>query len=447
MAVVEARTFNYIAYSNRAIAADLVAMTTMHAYMSMMSAEVAMLGGGGEDMIVAMILELASCNPWGGELHCWHAIDDGIKAFKYFNAERKYGGRLKNLEGTFNQSIQGLRVSVDLIHLSQMLMYVYAMKVVSGQGLRDIQSYNDPQSKTGLPGMVIYENLKNLACAAQGTFLDSLCGHNKLGNADQSKLLAEVANASRPKFTTHRGYELLPALLLTSLGQKLMFDIPGNGFTMPLGLKGTAKLVAGRSKLNGSDEAIDVQDVGAEDSGLTFSYVNDRPGFGSYSADIYSDKKNGQHHPSQAHKGQHKEFKGLHDCLGYPTTCFIKFRADQQAKHHFDQPMVYYYTTRDLSVNRKGVHGPWELNKQGKVNVEFGSKSASLTLRAGTGAALSQAMVYYHRLGDWQDAPNFFSPYWRAKLQPLDSTTAARILGGAGNADAAEVALAKGPVD
>ena len=35
--------------------------------------------------------------------------------------------------------------------------------------------------------------------------------------------------------------------------------------------------------------------------------------------------------------------------------------------------------------------------------------------------ALSRAQAYYHRPGAWQEPPNFFNPYWGAKLAPKNA--------------------------
>ena len=54
----------------------------------------------------------------------------------------------------------------------------------------------------------------------------------------------------------------------------------------------------------------------------------------------------------------------------------------------------------------------------------------------GNGVAMSKAMVYYHlpRWPDgWKEHPNFFNPYWKAKLQPFrGSIEAAKVLVAAG---------------
>jgi len=35
--------------------------------------------------------------------------------------------------------------------------------------------------------------------------------------------------------------------------------------------------------------------------------------------------------------------------------------------------------------------------------------------------AYAQGLAYYHRPGDWQEPPNFYNPFWRAKLHPVMS--------------------------
>ncbi len=45
--------------------------------------------------------------------------------------------------------------------------------------------------------------------------------------------------------------------------------------------------------------------------------------------------------------------------------------------------------------------------------------------------AVAQGLAYYHRPGNWQEPPNFYNPYWRAKLHPIRMAT------GGSDADAA----------
>ena len=382
MAVVEARTFNYIAYSNRAIAADLVAMATMHAYMSMMSSEVDMLGAAEVNMFIIAGEEFLLCCSCGPPFvccklqHCWHGVQAIMKGLKFNRYKGKYAKKLKGLESMFNKSIMLLRRMIDAIHISQELMLYDTANVLRGQKLDEIRKFNDPQSSKSLPALVGVKNVENLLCGVQGTPLDSLCPHNKLSKDVQAKLLGEVSNATRPKFTTDRGLMDIWMNLLSTFGNDLTHKIQGNGISFPVYHKGTAKLTPGTSGLTSSQEAIDAKDVGAEDHGWLFSIFHDGVSVFPYNAHIYSDKNGGEHKPGEVHKGRHSEFKGLHSCMLFGS-CFIKFRADSKVKDHYDQPLVYDYATRDLSVTRKGGHGPWELNKQGKVEMRWGGRPAS----------------------------------------------------------------------
>ena len=53
--------------------------------------------------------------------------------------------------------------------------------------------------------------------------------------------------------------------------------------------------------------------------------------------------------------------------------------------------------------------------------------------------AVARALAYYHRPGNWQEPPNFFNPFWRARLAPVE--TGIGRLGAAGDALRALVEL------
>ena len=36
--------------------------------------------------------------------------------------------------------------------------------------------------------------------------------------------------------------------------------------------------------------------------------------------------------------------------------------------------------------------------------------------------ATAQGLAYYHHPGNWREPPNFYNPYWRAKLHPFSSS-------------------------
>ena len=56
-----------------------------------------------------------------------------------------------------------------------------------------------------------------------------------------------------------------------------------------------------------------------------------------------------------------------------------------------------------------------------RFSVSHGQERASFDGGPGDRThAVARAQVYYHRPGAWQEMPNFFNPFWRAKLAPVD---------------------------
>jgi hypothetical protein len=61
-----------------------------------------------------------------------------------------------------------------------------------------------------------------------------------------------------------------------------------------------------------------------------------------------------------------------------------------------------------------GAGWPWFLGESGafapwRGRLELGARLPGLH-------AFARAQVYYHRPGNWSEPPNFFNPYWRARL-------------------------------
>jgi hypothetical protein len=108
----------------------------------------------------------------------------------------------------------------------------------------------------------------------------------------------------------------------------------------------------------------------------------------------------------------------------------------------FNQPSVFAAVSTDTRYNEYGQRGPWEVAKDGSGTVSVknvGPTDAKITLANNNRSkAVSKAMVYYHRIGDWSDYPNLFNPFWRAKLHPLSQDEMSTILGEL-DSDAADV--------
>jgi hypothetical protein len=136
---------------------------------------------------------------------------------------------------------------------------------------------------------------------------------------------------------------------------------------------------------------------------------------------------------------QHSSYKGFttDPCLKNPNySCFINYRGLTDKAKDFGQPHVYAGASQNLRLydakvgdtgDRKLSDGktppPWELNKNGKVEVKFvkGKTTTVNYVPRGNGYAVSKAMVYFHQLGDWSVPPNFFDPFWRGKLHFFSS--------------------------
>ncbi|MHB8419840.1 MAG: TadE/TadG family type IV pilus assembly protein [Myxococcales bacterium] len=122
--------------------------------------------------------------------------------------------------------------------------------------------------------------------------------------------------------------------------------------------------------------------------------------------------------------------------LGYAT---INFNPSADPASLFNQPHTWAVVTKtfnnsDLTTAPSGNtygaadQGPSAMNRTFKWNGISYTYNNGITLPKGDPNykegrealyGLSQGLAYYHRPGDWQEPPNFYNPFWRAKLQPV----------------------------
>lgn len=443
MGIVQARAFNSFASSNRAIAASYVAMNTLHAQMAAASVTVSMLGAARTNMIFIAIQEIGlGCKPKKKFKHC-PCVIQAIKAASRFNKARKtYANNVKSAESKFNQAVTSLDRMVDRIHASQQLVLLQtSLAVAKGNslGLSKLREVNAPKA-TELAPAVGALNALNLSCAIEGM---PCPGKSTADEKTRAKVLTEVANAARPKAVASRSafpHHLHPLFL-----EDLMKKIQKNKASFPLNHRGTAKTVQGASPGDlhqGQVSNNSGATIGADEHGMLVSAFRHGAMVWRYNASVFSNESGGQHTPTNAHSGDHK-FEGTYArslmTCAFGGNCFMGFRADPDPKKDFGQPAVYSYVGQPLKVgNAKAA--PWELNEAGAVDVGLLGDDATLRLAAGDGAALSKALVYFHRLDDWRAPPNLFDPYWRVKLHPFKPQEAVKVLGLAGNAGAAVTA-------
>jgi hypothetical protein len=295
-------------------------------------------------------------------------------------------------------------------------------------------------------------NANAFNCAVDG--MPCLAGEANSSKEALARVMTEVSNASRPAWTADRSIAAVtiatPGYLSPLFVKELMKDIPNEGLHTALGHKGTAKLTQSKSNIHGPGQVggNEGKTLVADEEGAVGHQWKHGIGGWPYSAQVWSDSNGGGHDSNSSHSGRH-EFEGVNtkamlSCI-MTGNCFMKFRANPDSKKDFGQPSAYSYVTQNFLVG--DGHAPWELNSSGTLTFEHGSQgSGKLNLAAGQGAALSKALIYYHRFGanGWAEAPNLFNPYWRAKLHPFTAQEAAKVLGLAGNTDAAQLALTPG---
>ncbi|MDF1562963.1 MAG: pilus assembly protein TadG-related protein [Deltaproteobacteria bacterium] len=119
--------------------------------------------------------------------------------------------------------------------------------------------------------------------------------------------------------------------------------------------------------------------------------------------------------------GESADSKGNHPWWGiFP---FMKFnpKADGSPLVAFHQPSTYVWLTQPpenidieplLQRDVLGLGGHTATHDTGLDHVTEGGLPPGFH-------AFARAAAYYHRPGNWREHPNFFNPFWRARLAPV----------------------------
>jgi predicted transposase YbfD/YdcC len=446
MAVLEARAFNYFASSNRAIASTYVAMNNVHGYMAAASVTADMMGAAKKAFGLIIAQETALCLACRLSCdHCMHIKDAKDVRDKFKDAEEEYHDKVKQKEQDFNKAVKALDEAMDSLHKSQSAAFDETAKALadgSSLKLSELKRINAPDSSdlnTGVGSL----NSGEFNCAIDGKNCSGSGKPSNSSNKARATMMTQVANASRNDWAASRGGKP-PKYLNAQFLQKLMKDIQKDGGTAITSHDGTSKTVKSEGELDGDAATSNdgSKSAGHEHGRLLSTYKHGLTGVGSYTAMVLSDSSGGQHEPDDEHNGSHP-FEGansrdLASCSA-GGNCFMSFRADPNRDNDFGQPRVYSYVTQQLRSKSLSA-ADWQLNESATVSLQHGDRTGKVTLAAGEGAAMSKALVYYHRLGDWAEPPNMFNPFWRAKLHPFTAKEAENVLNQAGNSDAAELA-------
>ncbi len=125
---------------------------------------------------------------------------------------------------------------------------------------------------------------------------------------------------------------------------------------------------------------------------------------------------------------------------------FFKFSPSAEKNADFNQPSTWIFLNKHHSAFQSGTGSggrPWHYkftwNNGGSYNdgkdkdgmgVGGGKYDGAVSLDTTIGGershflleglnVISRGMVYYHRPGVWDEPPNFFNPFWRARLAPV----------------------------
>jgi hypothetical protein len=278
---------------------------------------------------------------------------------------------------------------------------------------------------------------------------------------DAHALMTEMANAARfPKFVSNRG------------GITLAYEY-GNGtsFSLITGKKmGQTKITNGydfegsKIKEIRTEENYEVgTSISSDDylsSGFGISFASSGSGIGG---GVYVPQGNalGDAIAAYGDKGKHVYYEGpgrstttnyspggMGEVIVYPIpqgggeetmtssqdapwagfAPYFKFNANKDRTKDYNQPSTWIFLNKSHELFQSGDtdHGnrPWHMN----FSWQNGDQQASLDTTVGGSrnsyfleglSVISRGMAYYHRPGSWAEQPNFFNPFWRARLAPV----------------------------
>jgi hypothetical protein len=461
VAVAEARALNYFAYTNRAIASGYVGMANVSAYMSeaAMLTDLKMSASGAMGMIAAEEYAqcFCCCTPLGCApccpQHCYHGFEATMNSLGLLIdwVSGRMGTKLRKLDKPASDTIDALHTHIQALNLSQQAVKANVMVLLGTGNVGNLKEGNMDGAAS------VTQDVNTLAAL-------NIQQWNKLFYSDSAKkkrIMAETVNASRQPFAWNRHgspaaqVALFPPNFLnqTVKSQTIWMGPTGNWAitqTPDVGVSSGGRTgvttgffpmqVAGVAVVSRDAPASSVQgqSISSFDSGLLGGQW--RHGAGGGVLPLLSAAGPGEFATGSTNR--HRANLGTIDVLNRPHTGsqhsrdlamdrFMEF--DIGTTFPFNQPAVFAGASTDSRVNEYGLRGTnaYEVAPDGSGTVRFdtGTEQGTLTLSNNRRTkAVSKALVYYHRIGDWSDYPNLFNPYWRAKLQPMTTAEAAASL-------------------
>ncbi|MCG3172037.1 MAG: hypothetical protein GMKNLPBB_00182 [Myxococcota bacterium] len=414
IATTEARLFNYVAFTNRAIVSNYVMMTALASiisYLALMETQFAAVYIMAMNAGCALILTIKGA-PAGKKIQSManSLIEPIRKMFRQL---------VDQLKGPVGKLIEALQKNAAAHGMQQKLNAVVTAGQVGMGIFRNIIQKQDPKLKlTGFPQ--IATTVFNM------TELLGAVDFRSKSRREHKQELVELINASRKSennFITKRNSIVQPSLFggLSALAKFLSFTFPTDGQT---------KVLANQNPRN-------TRNTGNPDSYMATGdsmVANDRVPLFHVAFGNTQDAVNVQYSQTAPKICRFQSYRSI--------ICFRYGRWRCESDNAFKWPGMVDYTALkpkgDSSFRQPEVFvalnkDPKDLEQvftlkfkydggaAGQADIDFNTGRKGML---GTGLlkglnAWTRGQVYYHRPGAWQEPPNMFNPHWRGRLAPI----------------------------
>ncbi len=466
VAVMQARAFNASAYSNRTIAAILVAQTGLHAWLTIGLNDVSMVHAGARGMRLASVYEfvMARCDPKRSPQHCAHGIEAGMISMRLASKASRLENELKGTIPQFNAASSAIRDAHRAMYRQNQAYLDDVKKALSSSSdpLRAMLATTAPRAT--YRSNIDRANTASFACTLEGTSFDGECqkvdqlvqDRGALGASERARLMVDAANAARPQFESNGKTSVSPSAKDLAHGDfigenpgpvaknpKAVRSLMGRGdvyFTYQPGPPNFASKV--------SDQNVTSRTSSQFGPRLSSLEWRDAPHWFTAPGMVAGGSAQSPGRATILGGGRMSldGFKGF-SCQG--EDCFVNFRAMSGQGSDDGQPSTFGAVGQNLRDLQRGGRGSYELNQNATVTLRIGNQQTRVQLAPrDTAVAVSKGKAYFHQLGaSWGIRPNMFDPFWRAKLHPFKDGAelkAALQLAGDRNADIADALPVEG---
>lgn len=431
LATLEARTFNFMAFTNRAQIANYVQMMEAQSILSS-AMQVEMTLG-----ILTTFSKPAAVLPWFRPT--WNILNNAYQTAKK----------------VVDQIITLVPLEISRLTLKNKLlfgvagMHLLATTMLLADGGSAIAEANDPDAippPLAVQGLLTLLNIGSFVTTIDTSSMLGIGGNKGEKSVEAERLITELANASRysamrdPAFVIMRGPgEYLMGVLdlvnaQVSSGNKpflksfrrLLATILGSAFT------GTTKLLQNAEGDDLPDRA-DTGSANAEHSDLARAQaVTAKDEFAVWlKVSASSAARTGEYcrytsglAPKCTRQSSYAWKSALLGEGGLAPYFLFKAKESgwEAESSSFNQPDVWMlFQKRPEAMALAGGDLNFEFkqkNTTAGVDARIG-EDGMLEMGVGRGMmAVARAQVYYHRPGAWQEPPNFFNPFWGARLAP-----------------------------